>query len=32
MAARAAVKEWRLDRIAQVKRQTHLDPVTELAG
>lgn len=29
MAARAAVKEWRLDRIAQVKRQTHLDPVTE---
>jgi len=29
MAARAAVKEWRLDRIAQVKRQAHLDPVTE---
>jgi hypothetical protein len=29
MSARVAVKEWRLARIAQVKRQTHLDPVTE---
>ena len=29
MAARAAVKDWRLEQITTVKRQTHLDPVTE---
>lgn len=29
MSARRAVKEWRLNRIARVERQAHLDPVTE---
>ena len=29
MAARRAVKDWRMDQLATVKRQTHLDPVTE---
>jgi hypothetical protein len=29
MAARAAVKDWRLAQIATVKRHAHLDPVTE---
>jgi adenine-specific DNA methylase len=29
MAARKAVKDWRLDQIATIKRQTHVDPVTE---
>jgi len=28
-AARVAVKEWRLDQLTRVKRQVHLDPVTE---
>ncbi len=28
-AARAAVKEWRLDQLTRVKRQGRLDPVTE---
>ena len=28
-AARVAVKEWRLDQLTKVKRQVHLDPVTE---
>ncbi len=29
MAARAAVKEWRLAQIATLQRKAHLDPVTE---
>jgi putative DNA methylase len=29
MAARAAVKEWRLDQLTTVKRHVHLDPATE---
>ena len=29
MAARSAVKEWRLEQLTTVKRQVHLDPVTE---
>ncbi|MCH9014633.1 MAG: CotH kinase family protein, partial [Gemmatimonadetes bacterium] len=29
MAARTAVKDWRLAQITTVKRQAHLDPVTE---
>ena len=28
-AARVAVKEWRLDQLTKVKRQVHLDPVTD---
>jgi len=29
MAARRAVKDWRMEQLATVKRQAHLDPVTE---
>lgn len=29
MAARAAVKQWRLEQIATLQRKAHLDPVTE---
>ncbi|HOZ48679.1 MAG TPA: DUF1156 domain-containing protein [Candidatus Hydrogenedentes bacterium] len=29
MAARQAVKDWRMEQLATVKRQAHLDPVTE---
>jgi putative DNA methylase len=29
MAARGAVKQWRLQQLTTVRRQTHLDPVTE---
>jgi len=29
MAARTAVKQWRLAKLSSVKRQAHLDPVTE---
>jgi len=29
MAARGAVKQWRLQQLTSVHRQTHLDPVTE---
>jgi hypothetical protein len=29
MAARTAVKEWRLSQLASVKRHAHLDPITE---
>jgi len=29
MAARAAVKEWRLHQLTTIQRQLHLDPVTE---
>jgi len=29
MAARAAVKDWRLSQITSIRRQEHLDPVTE---
>lgn len=29
MAARRAVKDWRMEQLATVKRQVHLDPVTE---
>ncbi|MDB4304103.1 DNA methyltransferase, partial [Desulfosarcina sp.] len=28
-AARAAVKDWRLEQLSTVQRQTHLDPLTE---
>ncbi|MFY9341674.1 MAG: DUF1156 domain-containing protein [Planctomycetota bacterium] len=29
MAARTAVKEWRIHQLASVRRQAHLDPITE---
>ena len=29
MAARGAVKQWRMQQLTTVRRQTHLDPVTE---